>query len=325
MKKKKSLISACLVLLAVTMVFVSTSEAEYPEKPIRLIVPYPPGGNTDILARTIQNKMSESIGQRIIIESRGGAGSRVGSEYVARSAPDGYTILLASSAHVINPCMIKKMPYDTIKDFAGISIVVKVPGILVAHPSVSFRTPIELITYAKANPGKLNFASSGQATIGALAAELLMLKENIEMVHVPYKGNGPAMTDLIGGHTDMFFSSIPSAIGHVRSGRLVAIGLVGYNRSPAAPDVPTFEEFGISGCEVVSGFSLYAPSKTPKAIINTLNASVVKALEDPRVKKTLENLGAEPSGCTPAETDEFTRKEIAKFKDVVKKAGIEPQ
>jgi len=325
MKKKNSsvLLSVLAVFFLLTMAFTSSTEAAFPEKAIRMIVGFAPGGNTDIAARSIQNKMSESLGQRVIIENRGGAGSTIATEYVSRSAPDGYTILMVSAAHVINPAMWKNLPYNPIEAFSGISVVTKVPGVLVAHPSVPYRTMPELIAYAKANPGKINFASSGHGTIGHLAGELVMAKADIDMVHIPFKGNAPAMIDLLGGHVDFMFSSLPSAMGHIRAGKLIPIVLSGYERAPVLPDVGTVAEAGLSGCEVVTGFSLFAPVGTPKEVIDILNASVVEAVFDPKVKANIENMGAVPTASSPAETDEFVRSEIAKYKAVVKQAGIE--
>ena len=325
MKKKKSLVllSVFSVFFLITLAFISSTEAAFPEKAIRMVVGFAPGGNTDIAARSIQNKMSESIGQRVVIENRGGASSTIATEFVSRSAPDGYTILMVSAAHVINPAMWKKLPYDTIKDFKGISVVTTVPGVLVAHPSVPYRTMEELVAYAKANPGKINFASSGHGTIGHLAGELVMSKAKIDMVHIPFKGNAPAMIDLLGGHVDFMFSSLPSAMGHIRTGKLIPIVLSGYKRSPVLPNVGTVAEAGLPGCEVVTGFSLFAPAGTPKEIIDKLNDNVVKAVTDPKVKANIENMGAVPTGSSPEETDEFVRTEIAKYKAVVKKAGIE--
>jgi tripartite-type tricarboxylate transporter receptor subunit TctC len=327
MIRKKSLlyIAVCFVCFGISMVFVSSPLAAFPEKPIRMIVPFPPGGNTDINARAVQNKMSENIGQRVIIENRGGAGGTIGSEIASRSAPDGYTILMVSAAHVINPSMVKNIPYDTLEAFDGIAVVANVPSVLLAHPSLPYKTLQELIAYAKSNPGKVNYASSGHGTIGHLAAELMKSRANIDMVHVPYRGNAPAMIDLLGGHVDIMFSSLPSAIGHIRSGKLVAIALSAPNRSPAAPEIATMEEQGLTGCEVVTKFSLFAPAGTPKEIIEKLNGAVVKALQDPNVKAKMENLGAEPVGSTPEELDEFARTEIEKWKTVSKSAGIEPK
>jgi tripartite-type tricarboxylate transporter receptor subunit TctC len=320
-----SLLSVCLVIFVITMAFVSRSEAAYPEKSIRMIVPFSPGGNTDIIARAIQNKMGENIGQQIVIENRGGAGGTIGSEIAARSTPDGYTILMVSASHVINPSMVKNIPYDTLTAFNGISLVAEVPSVLVANPALPAKNLKELVDYAKANPGKLNFASSGVGTIGHLAGELLKAKAKIDMVHVPYKGNGPAMIDLLGGHVDMMFSSLPSAIGHIQSGKLVGIALSGKQRAPAAPDIPTMTEQGISGVEVSTGFSLFAPAGTPKEIIDQLSACVAKTLKDPDVNETLNNQGAKPVGSTPAELDEFVRSEIEKWKEVAQAAGIEPK
>jgi tripartite-type tricarboxylate transporter receptor subunit TctC len=301
------------------------AKAAYPDKPIRLMVPFPAGGNTDIVSRAIGNELSKNLGVSVVIENRGGAGGMVGSEVVAKAPADGYTIMMVSASHVINPSMQKKLPYDTIKDFAGISMVANVPTVLVIHPSVPSKTLKELIAYAKANPGKLNYASAGKGTVGHLSAELLKSMVGIKMVHVPYKGAGPAMTDLLGGHVQMIFSSMPAALPHIQSGMLRSIVMTGAKRSAAAPNIPTMAEAGLPGFEVSTGFGLFAPAKTPRAVINRLHAEVVKALRVPSVRDSLASQGAEPVGSTPEEYDAFVRSEIAKWLKVCKEAGIQPE
>jgi tripartite-type tricarboxylate transporter receptor subunit TctC len=301
------------------------AKAAYPDKPIRLMVPFAAGGNTDIISRAIGNELSKNLGVSVVIENRGGAGGMVGSEVVAKAPADGYTLLMVSASHVINPSLQKKLPYDTIKDFAAISMVADVPTVLVVHPSVPAKTLKELIAYAKANPGKLNYASAGKGTVGHLAAELLKSMAEIKMVHVPYKGAGPAMTDILGGHVQMIFSSMPAAMPHIQSGMLRSIVMTGAKRSAAAPNIPTMAEAGLPGFEVSSGFGLFAPAKTPRTVINRLNAEVVKALRVPSVRESLASQGAEPVGSTPEEYDAFVRSEIAKWQKVCREAGIQPE
>lgn len=327
MRKSRIWLSVAVAfsLMAFVLAVSPAAQAAFPEKPIRMIVPFPAGGNADIVARSIGNELSKNLGVPVVIENRGGAGGVIGSEIVAKAPADGYTIVMVSASHVINPSMQKSLPYDTIKDFAGISLVAEVPTVLVVHPSVPAKSLKELIAYAKANPGKINFATAGNGTVGHLSAELLKSMAQIKMEHVAYKGNGPAMTDVLGGHVQMIFSSMPSALPHVKSGALRALVVTAPKRSAAAPDIPSTAEAGMPGFDVATGFGLFAPSKTPRAIINKLNAEVVKALKLPEVSNRLAGQGAEPVGSTPEEYDAFVKKEIAKWQKVCKEAGIKPQ
>ena len=316
----------CLCVLFLTGAAAQTACAQnYPASPIRMIVPFPAGGNTDIVARAVGNKLSEYLGQSVIIENRGGAGGALGSEFVARSMPDGYTLLMVSASHVINPSMVKKLPYDTVKDFAPISLVADVPAVLVVHPSLPAKTLKELIAIARAHPAQLNYASSGNGTVGHLSGELLKSMAKIKMEHVPYKGNAPAMTDLLGGHTQLTFSSMPSAMPHIKTGRLRALAMTGARRSSAAPDIPTMIEAGLPGFEVSSGFGLLAAAGTPRNIISRLNAQAVKSLQVQEVRERLASQGAEPVGNTPEQYDTYVRAEIAKWAKLVQEAGIRPE
>lgn len=327
MRKSRIWLSVAVVfsLMAFVLAVSPAAQAAFPEKPIRMIVPFPAGGNADIVARSIGNELSKNLGVPVVIENRGGAGGVIGSEIVAKAPADGYTIVMVSASHVINPSMQKSLPYDTIKDFAGISLVAEVPTVLVVHPSVPAKSLKELIAYAKANPGKINFATAGNGTVGHLSAELLKSMAQIKMEHVAYKGNGPAMTDVLGGHVQMIFGSMPSALPHIKSGALRALVVTAPKRSAAAPDIPSTAEAGMPGFDVATGFGLFAPAKTPRPIINKLNAEVVKALKLPEVSNRLAGQGAEPVGSTPEEYDAFVKKEIAKWQKVCKEAGIKPQ
>lgn len=327
MRVKSILGSAAVALSLFTFLFGVFPEAEaaYPERPIRLIIPFPPGGNTDIIARSIGAELSKNLGVAVIIENRGGAGGMLGSEVVAKSPADGYTIMMVSASHVINPSMQKRIPYDTVNDFAGISMVADVPTVLVVHPSVQAKTLKELIAYARANPDKLNFASSGKGTVGHLSGELLKSMAEIKMVHVPYKGNGPAMIDLLAGYVQLLFSSMPSALQHIQSGAVRSIVMTGAKRSAAAPNIPTMAEAGLPGFEVSTGFGMFAPAKTPRAVIKRLHDEVVKSLKAPSVRNSLASQGAEPVGSSPEEYDAFVRSEIAKWAKVCKEAGIQPE
>jgi tripartite-type tricarboxylate transporter receptor subunit TctC len=326
--RKRSLIFSIIVAVSLFTFALAVSpeaKAAYPDKPIRLVVPFPAGGNADIVARAIGNELSKNLGVSVVIENRGGAGGALGSEIVAKAPADGYTIMMVSASHVINPSMQKKLPYDTIKDFAGISLVADVPTVLIVHPSRPYKTLKELIAYAKANPGKINFASAGNGTVGHLSGELLKSMAQIKMEHVAYKGNGPAMTDLLGGHVDILFGSMPSALPHIQSGMLRALVVTAAARSAAAPNIPTTAEAGLPGFEVSTGFGLFAPAKTPRPIINKLYNEVAKALKLPEVRERLASQGAEPIGSTPEQYDAFVRTEIAKWQKVCKDAGIQPE
>jgi tripartite-type tricarboxylate transporter receptor subunit TctC len=326
--RKRSLIFSIIVAVSLFTFALAVSpeaKAAYPDKPIRLVVPFPAGGNADIVARAIGNELSKNLGVSVVIENRGGAGGALGSEIVAKAPADGYTIMMVSASHVINPSMQKKLPYDTIKDFAGISLVADVPTVLIVHPSRPYKTLKELIAYAKANPGKINFASAGNGTVGHLSGELLKSMAQIKMEHVAYKGNGPAMTDLLGGHVDILFGSMPSALPHIQSGMLRALVVTAAARSAAAPNIPTTAEAGLPGFEVSTGFGLFAPAKTPRPIINKLYNEVAKALKLPEVRERLASQGAEPIGSTPEQYDAFVRTEIAKWQKVCKDAAIQPE
>ena len=311
--------------LAGLVVAGAASAQSYPAKPVRMIVPFAPGGNTDIIARVFTPKMSEFMGQQIVVENRGGAGSVIGTEVVARAAPDGYMLLMVSAAHTINPAMIKKLPYDSVRDFTPIALIADVPTAFVVHPSLPAKTVREFIAIARARPGEINYSTAGSGTVGHLAAELLSSMANIKLVHVPYKGSGPSMVDLVAGHVQMQFPSMPAAIQHVRTGRLRMIAQTGKQRSTAAPDIPTMEEAGLPGFVVSSGFGLMAPAGTPRAIIDQLYSMLAKALNDPRVKDNLAKQGAEVVASTPDEYDQFNRAEIAKWIKVVAQAGIKPE
>ena len=313
--------AACTLIAAAPLV---TAQA-YPVKPVRMIVPFVPGGNTDIIGRVFSPKLSELLGQQIVVENRGGAGSTIGTELVARATPDGYTILMVSAAHTINPAMIKKLPYDSVKDFAPVSIIADVPTAFVVHPSLPAKTVKEFIAIARARPGEINYSTAGRGTVGHLAAELLSSTARIKLVHVPYKGTGQSMVDLVAGHVQMQLSSMPAAIQHVRTGRLRMIAQTGKQRSGAAPEVPTMEQAGLPGFVVSSGFGMLAPAGTPRPIIDRLHAALVKALNDPAVKDNLAKQGAEIVASTPEEYDQFNRAEIAKWLKVAAQAGIAPE
>jgi len=296
----------------------------YPAKTIRLVIPFAAGGNTDIIGRIFVPKMAEILGQQIIIDNRGGAGSIIGTEAVMRAAPDGYTLLLASAAHTINPAMVKKLPYDSIKDFTPLGVVADVPTAFVIHPSLPPKNVKEFVALAKARPNDIFYSTAGQGTVGHLAAELLIATTGVKLTAVHYKGTGPSMIDLVGGHIQMQFPSMPAAVPYVASNRMRMIAQTGEKRSPAAPTVPTMIEQGYKDFVVSSGFSMFGPANLPKPIADRVNAAMAQSLKDPKVSKTLLDQGAEPNGNSPDAHDKFNRTEIQKWIKVARAAGIQP-
>jgi len=296
--------------------------AQYPERPIRLIVSYPPGGGTDVTARIIVGKLSEGVGKQFVIDNRSGAGSMIGTDLVAKAAPDGYTLLMSDTTFGIVPGLYPKVPYDTLRDFQPVTQVTSVPVGLVVNPGVPARSVKELVALARAKPGGLNFGSGGVGTPVHMAGELLKIAAKIDIVHIPYKGAGPAFTDLLGGHFQMMFPTLQSAVPHIKSGRLRLLALTTEKRSSAFPDTPTMDEAGVPGVIAVAWFGVHAPRATPKAIIARLHAEVVKVLQDPGVRQRFESEGADIIGSTPERFSSFVANEITKWTRVVKEAGI---
>jgi tripartite-type tricarboxylate transporter receptor subunit TctC len=297
----------------------------YPTRAVRMIIPFAPGGNTDIIGRVYAPKMAEALGQQVIIDNRGGAGSTIGTELAAKAPPDGYTILMVSAAHTINPAMAKKLPYDSVKDFAPIGIIADVPTAFVVHPSLPVKSVKDFLGIARAKPGEIFYSTAGRGTVGHLAAELLNSVAKIKLTAVHYKGTGPSMIDLVAGHVQMQFPSMPAAVQYTRPGKLRMIAQTGEKRSNAAGEVPTMQEQGLKGFVVSSGFAMFAPAGAPKLIIDRLNGAMVKALNDPAVKNNLAQQGAEVVASTPEAHDKFNRAEIAKWIKVAREAGIQPE
>ncbi|MFM9970281.1 MAG: Bug family tripartite tricarboxylate transporter substrate binding protein [Burkholderiales bacterium] len=298
------------------------SAASYPSKPIRIVVPFAPGGTTDIVARSVGADMTKTLGQAVSIENRAGAGGNLGSDVVAKAAPDGYTLLVgAVSPQAINVTLYPNMPYDVMRDFEHISLLAAVPNLLEVHPSVPVKTVRELIDYAKARPGKLAYASSGSGPSIHLSAELFKTMTGVDMLHIPYKGSAPAVADLIAGQVQLMFDNLPSSIQQVRAGKLRAIAVTTARRSPVLPDIPTIAESGLPGYEASSWFGMHAPAKTSKDIVNRLYATVAKSLRTPEMIERLTSQGADPVGNTPEQFTEFVREEIAKWAKVVKASG----
>ena len=325
MTKQFRLRAGAAVCAITSAVATSVLAQSYPTKPVRMIIPFAPGGNTDIIGRVFAPKMGELLGQQIVIDNRGGAGGTIGTEAAARAAPDGYTLIMVSAGHTINPAMIKKFNYDSVKDFAPIGIIADVPTAFVVHPSLPTRTVKEFIAIARSRPGEINYSTAGRGTVGHLAAELLSSTAKIKLTTVHYKGSGPSMIDLLAGHVQMQFPSMPAGLQHSSGGRLRMIAQTGETRSPAAPNIPTMEEQGLKGFVVSSGFAMFAPAGTPRPVIERVNAALVKALNDPAVKSNLSKQGADVVAGTPEQHDKFNRNEIAKWIKVAREAGIEPE
>ena len=296
---------------------------EYPTKPIRLVITYPPGGNTDLVGRALALKLGEFMGQQVVVDNRGGAGGVLGSMITAQSAPDGYTIMLGTSAGmVINPLLSRKLTYDPVRDFAPVSMVVIVPQLLVINPQLPVKNVRELIAFAKAKPGYLNAGSSGVGTPNHFGTELLKWLAGVDIVHVPYKGGAPALTDLLGGQIQMAFSSVPAVLPHIKAGRLVALGVGSAKRSPALPNIPTIAEAGVPGYEYTTWYGIFAPAKTPRTLIARLNAEIVKAMETPDIKDRFTALGGDPDPGTPEELRAYMANESAKWAKIIKAANI---
>ncbi len=303
----------------------AAQQTSYPARPIRLIVPSSPGGGTDITARLVAPKLSEHLGQQIVIENRAGAGTMIGSEVVARAAPDGYTLLMGISTLAINPAMYKKVPYDALRDFAPIAQVVSLPNILVSHPSLPVRNVKELVALAKARPQEINFASAGVGTSPHLSMELLLNLTGVRMVHVPYKGSGQGVVDVLAGHVSVMTPSILTGLPYAKDGRLRALGVTSAKRAAGAPDIPTIAEAGVPGYEATQWFGMLAPAGTPPDVVNRIHKELVRVLDDAQMRERFAADGAEPVGSTPEQFHAYIRAETAKWANVVKQAGIRPE
>lgn len=313
---------SCIALSLALMTGAANAQEDFPNRPIRLVVPFAAGGSTDIVARIVAAKMTDILKQPVIVENRAGAGGNAGAAAVAKAPPDGYTVLMGTVAtHAINPALYTKMPYDPVKDFAPVSLLVNVPNVVVVHPSLNVKTVGELIALLKANPGKYEYASSGIGTPLHLSGALFESMADVKMVHVPYKGAGPALVDVMGGQVKIMFDNLPSSIGHIRKGTLVGLGVTTKERSPAAPDMPTVSESGLPGYETYSWNAIFAPAGTPMPIVDKLAKACIEAMEDPQVKAKLADLSAVPVGSSPAQLSDHVKSELAKWGPVVKASG----
>jgi tripartite-type tricarboxylate transporter receptor subunit TctC len=299
--------------------------AEYPSRPVRFVVPYATGGTTDILARIIGPKLTQAWRQQIVVDNRGGANGNIGSDIVAKATPDGYTILLGTSgSNAVNPSVYARMPYDAKRDLALIAMVASTANILVANPRFAGNTIQDVLAMAKKNPGKVTYGSAGVGSVLHLSGELLKTMTGVNMTHVPYKGTGPSLVDLMGGQIDVVFANLPAVVPMVQTGRLKGIAVTTAKRATALPQIPTMMEGGVRGYDVSSWFAVFVPTRTPKPIVSKINAEVVKILKTPDTQARLVELGAEPMFMTPAEGNRFFHDEIEKWAKVVKAAGVKP-
>ncbi|CAG0982004.1 hypothetical protein BURK1_01796 [Burkholderiales bacterium] len=319
---RRTLVAAFAASLAIAASPFAHAQPAWPSKPIRIVVPFPPGGTTDILARAAAQKMTEAWKEQAVVDNRPGAAGNIGAELVAKSPADGYTMLMGTvGTHAINASLYARMPYDHVRDFAPVILVAAVPNVLVVHPSVPANSVAELIAYAKANPGKLNFASSGSGTSIHLAGELFKVTTGAQMQHIPYKGSAPAIADLLGGQVQLMFDNLPSALPHIRAGKLRALGVTSARRAPALPDLPTIAESGLPGFEASSWFGLVAPAGTPPEVVTKVNGEVARWLATPEAREKLLAQGANAAGGTPDDFARHIAAETAKWQQVVKASG----
>ena len=300
--------------------------SSWPNRPVRIVVAYPPGGSTDIAGRLLAERLSKSLGQQVVVENRGGAGGTIGALSVVRAEPDGYTLLLAASPEVsIAPTTVKAMQYDPVKDLQPITLVGQVPFLLVANPGLPANTVAELIAYAKANPRKVNYSSYGNNTSNHLVGELFKATVGIETTHVPYKGSGPSIIDLIGGQVQYTFDTPAATMGHVRAGKLKALAVAQPQRLANAPSIPTMSEAGVPGFVGGTWFGLLAPARTPKDVVDRIHAEAASALQSPELRKAFEDRDIIPGGNTPDEFGRFIQAEVAKWRDLATRIGLKPE
>ena len=311
-----------LATLALSFFAFAAQAQGYPDRPVKLIVPFAAGGSSDTISRIIAQKLTASMGQAFVVENKPGAGGNIGGDLVAKSAPDGYTLLFAAGSAAINVSLYSKMPFHPLKDLEPVIHICNVTGILVTHPSVPVKTVQELVRLARDKPGSLNFASAGAGTVIHLAGELFKMQAGLQITHVPYKGSGPALMDLIGGQVQMMFANMPGTLQHVKADRLRVLAVTSPRRSPLLPDVPTIAETGLAGYQASTWFGVFAPAGTPKDIVAKLNAEFNKALSAPELTEHLRLEGAEAIGGTPEEFRAFVRGEIDRWAPVVKAAGV---
>jgi tripartite-type tricarboxylate transporter receptor subunit TctC len=317
----KQFLLICFFFGALGTAVSSVYSQSYPTKPIRLVVPYPPGGGTDIIGRTVARKLSDVYGQQVVVDNRGGAGGTIGTEIVAKSPADGYTILMAPTSHVINPSIYSKLPYDTAKDFIPITLAASATIVLASHPSLPVKSVKELIAYAKTNPGRINFGSAGNGTVFHLTGELFKRQAGIDMVHVPFKGGGPTVANLVGGQISLAFETMLALSPHIKAGKVRGLAVTSAQRSTVMPGLPTIVELGFPDIVAENWYGFYAPTGTPKAVVSKLSTEIAKILKQRDVKETFQGLGTEVVGSTPEELGDYVRKELAKWSKTAKEAG----
>ena len=321
LRSQYAVLLASLVALALPAAQ-ALAQKSYPNKAIRMIVPFAPGGSNDIMGRLVAAKWTESMGQQVVVDNRPGASGIVGTDLAAKAAPDGYTVLVMSLTFTVNPSIRSKLPYDTEKDLVPVTLIASAPLILVVHPSLPVKSVKEFIAYAKANPGRLNFGSGGPGSTPHLAGEMFKNMAGLEMTHVPYKGGGPALADLLGGQIQLMLENIPSTLPFVKSGKLRVLAVTSKMRSPTVPDVPTLDEAALKGYELTGWNGLFVPRGTPRVIVNQLHAETVKALAARDVKERLAAMSAEPGGESPEKFAVFVKAEIRKWAKIAKEAGL---
>ena len=321
-KFRSVLLAAAGVLVALTTM--AAAQADYPNRPVRLIIPFPPGGSNDVVGRMIGTQLSQQLGKQVIVDNRAGAGGVIGTELASHATPDGYTILVISLAHAVNPWLYK-LPYDPIKAFAPIGVMGSGPNVVVVHPSLPVHSIKELVALTKQKPGDLQYASAGVGSFQHLGAELFKLEADVDILHVPFKGGGPAMIDVVGGHTKVMFSSLVQTTPHIKTGKLRAIGVGSKERSKVLPDVPSVAEAGVPTYEAVNWWGIVAPAGTPQPIINKLHAALTAAQDTPEVEKQFASEGATVVKKSPAEFGAFMVSEMNKWEQVVKKGGIKAE
>ena len=321
--KRLASASFALELLVLTLGFAAQACAQsYPAKPVRLVVPFAAGGSTDIIARVLGQKLNEMWGQPVLVDNRAGGSTVIGTEIVAKAPPDGHTLLVTPAPFTIVPSLVPKLPYDPHKDFEPITLINTTPLVVVVHPGVPARSIKELVALARSRPGVLNYGSSGSGGSNHLAGELFNAMAGVNMVHVPYKGNAPALTDLVGGHVDAVFNGLTSALPLIRSGKLRALGVTSLNRSGSLPDLPTLDEAGLKGFQAVAWNGLSAPARTPKSVIDRINADVLKVIRAPELMEKLKAEGSDPVGSSVESYAKFLRDEIQKWSKVIRAANI---
>ena len=312
----------CLVLLVGALASTSTFAADFPERTVKVVVPFPPGGGTDLVGRTIADKMGEFFKKTVVVENRAGAGTVIGTDYVAKSPPDGYTIIMGTFAYAVNPSLQATLPYSNATSFAPVALVARSPNVVVVNPDRPYKTIAELVAYAKANPGKVNYGSFGNGTSAHLAGALFASLSKTDLTHVPYKGSSPALTDLMGGQIDVMFTTVPSASGYIRSGKLRALAVTSAQRSSAFPDLPTVAEAGVPGYEAEAWYGFYVPAGTPAPAIARLSAAIQYAANSPAFQTRVQDEGLVLTGGEPKDLDIYVRAQEVRWRKIVQEAHI---